>query len=336
MNKFKGSIFLLICVSFIASCGGGSESAAPVPDSQPENNLSTPACSNYSAIENTQMCSFVHNELTREFYIYIPNGYSENIAPVPVLFSLHGGGDYAETNMQYSGFKEHADADTFIIIYPQGSYYDGKETTGWNTEDGGVDDVAFLESVIDWVGNNYNTQLKEFYVAGFSNGGFMAYHLACYSSADFAAIAPVAGLMGNYTYDTCSPLHPTPLIHIHGQQDDIISINGSDYHRPLEDNGNTTGVITYWQNYNQCETYSQELLYEDEVNIGTFNEWADCASGADINYWIMFDQGHEWNESDNGNDDKSDKGQSNNFDTSQTIWNFLKDFDIDGIKAASD
>ena len=326
-SKKKYNLVLLFALIFISGCGGGGGSVTTPdePDPIPPPNSSVPSCSNYSSIENTQYCSFTKDGLTREFYIYVPSGYSEYISPVSVLFSLHGGGDYAETNMQYSGFKEHADTDTFILIYPQGSYYEDKGTTGWNTEEGGVNDVAFIESIIDWIGDNYNVQLNEVYAAGFSNGGFMAYHLACYLSAKIAAIAPVAGLMGNYTYNTCSPLHPTPLAHIHGLQDDVISINGGDYHRPLEDNGDTTGVITYWQDYNQCTEFSQEVLYDGEDNIGTFNKWANCSNGADINYWIITNQGHEWNE--------NDKGEAGSFDTSQTLWNFLKQFDMNGFKS---
>ena len=82
-------------------------------------NLSIPFCSIYASIENTQHCSIIKDGLNREFYIYIPSSYSEYISPTPILFSLHGGGDYAEYNMLYSGFKEQADKDTFIVIYPQ-------------------------------------------------------------------------------------------------------------------------------------------------------------------------------------------------------------------------
>ena len=319
---------LLFSSIFVSACGGGSGGESlinpDIPDPISSADSSVPSCSNYSSIENTQYCSFTKDGLNREFYIYVPSGYSEYIPPVSVLFSLHGGGDYAESNMQYSGFKEQADTDTFILIYPQGSYYEDKGTTGWNAEDGGVNDVGFIESIIDLTGDNYNVQLNEVYAAGFSNGGFMAYHLACYLSAKIAAIAPVAGLMGNYSYDTCSPLHPTPLAHIHGLQDDVIFINGVNDHRPLEDNGDTTGVITYWQDHNQCTEFSQEVLHDGEDNIGTLNEWTNCSNGADINYWIISNQGHEWNE--------DDKGEAGSFDTSQTLWNFLKQFDMNGVK----
>ena len=327
LNKIR-NLALLVALIFISACGGGGGESPIIPnqsDSSSISDSSIPSCSNYSSIENTQFCSFTKDELTREFYVYVPSDYSENISPVSVLLSLHGGDDNAESNMQYSGFNEHADTDTFILIYPQGAYYDDKGTTGWNTEDGGVNDVAFIESIIDWTGDNYNVQLNEVYVAGFSNGGFMAYHLACYLSAKIAAIATVAGLMGNHTYDSCSPLHPTPLAHIHGLQDDVVSINGDAYSRPLEDNVDITGVISYWQDYNQCTKFYQEPLYENEDNIGTLNKWTNCSNGAEINYWIISNQGHEWNE--------ADKDGSVGFDTSQTIWNFLKQFDMNGAKS---
>ena len=38
----------------------------------------------------------------------------------------------------------------------------------------------------------------------------------------------------------------------------------------------------------------------------------------------MFNQGHEWDEGDNDG--------SGSFDTSQTIWSFLKQFDLNGLK----
>ncbi len=98
------SLALLVSLIFISACGGGSGGESPtapdLPDPISTPDSSIPSCSNYSSIENTQYCSFTKDGLTRELYIYVPSGYSENISPVTVLFSLHGGGDYAESNMQ--------------------------------------------------------------------------------------------------------------------------------------------------------------------------------------------------------------------------------------------
>ena len=85
--KRKRNLVLLFSLIFISGCGGGGGSATtpdqPDPISPPD--LSVPSCSNYSSIENTQYCSFTKDGLTREFYIYVPSGYSENISPVSLL-----------------------------------------------------------------------------------------------------------------------------------------------------------------------------------------------------------------------------------------------------------
>ena len=98
MNKLLKnirSIAFILAITFITACGGGggggSETTSDQPDPISTPDSSVPSCSNYSSIENTQYCSFTKDGLTREFYIYVPSGYSENISPVSVLFSLHGG-----------------------------------------------------------------------------------------------------------------------------------------------------------------------------------------------------------------------------------------------------
>ena len=60
----------------------------------------------------------------------------------------------------------------------------------------------------------------------------MAYHLACYF-AKIAAIAPVAGLMGNYTYNIVSPISS------------FMAYDANYY--TLEDNGETTNVLARLQ-----------------------------------------------------------------------------------------
>ena len=90
--------------------------------------------------------------------------------------------------------------------------------------------------------------------------------------------------------------------------------------RALEESRASAGVMTLWQAYNQCTEFSQERLYDDDrEELGVLSQWTNCLNRAYINYWIIFDRGHEWD-------------GSNAFDTSQTVWNFLKNFDINGAK----
>ena len=328
INNIFLKLFLSALMMFLTSCGGGSgtieeeKPAGDIPDETPSDN-SAPECSNYSELENTQFCTLSIGGLMREFYLHLPENYSDQVPPLPVLISLHGGGDYADANMAYSGFRQLADQNSFVTIYPQGAIYEEKNSTGWNTEFEGVDDIAFLESVIDWTTDNFNVQPKEFYAAGFSNGAFMAYHMACNLSHKIAAVAPVAGLMGITTYETCNPIHSMSIIHLHGELDNVIYIDGGDEYLPLEDNGTTSGVVTYWKNFNECNVFEEEILQSEGNLIGSVGVWKDCRDGMEINYWKLSQVGHEWESKGEGEDV---------INVPTTIWNFVSQFNIDGPK----
>ena len=288
-----------------------------------ESELITPSCTDDTPYSNTKYCSFILNGFRREFYVYLPSSYSEDDDSLPVLLSLHGGGDYAEFNMQYTNFSAIAESDSFITIFPQGYFYGSKATTGWNTEGDGVDDVFFIEKIIDWIGGTHNVELKEVYVAGFSNGGFMAYHLACNLSEKIAAIASVSGLMGNHTYETCSPVHPMPVMHIHGRLDDIIPLSGSVNFVPLEETQVSSGVVALWQDFNGCESFVQEsLLSKGGLNVGIESKHTNCLNDTEIIYKILSNQKHEWF--------GGSKVDYDSFDSTEVIWNFLRDYDIKG------
>ena len=336
VNVSHPALIYLFCSTLLMplfSCGGGGYVAEKEEESIEEliddssDTEAAPGCANYSGAENTQFCTLISDGLTREFYIHLPEAYSDQIPPLPVLISLHGGGDYADANMAYSGFRDKADENTFITIYPQGSLYEEKDSTGWNTEFEGVDDIEFIEIVIDWTIDNFNAEPKEIYTAGFSNGAFMAYHIACNLSHKIAAIAPVAGLMGETTYQTCNSIHAMPIVHLHGVQDDVIYIDGGPEYLPLEDNGSTEGVVTYWKNVNQCNEFEEQSIQQEEnTSLGTIGIWSNCRDGVEINYWKLDEVGHEWESKGDGDDAVN---------VPSVIWEFLSRFSIDGAKTQS-
>ena len=119
---------------------------------------------------------------------------------MPLLISLHGGDDYADYNMSYTGFRALADERDFIPIFPQGTVAEEKGSTGWFTgtcDSSSVCDLGFIDSVIDFMGENLNVDLNRVYATGFSNGAFMTYSLGCNLSAKIAAIAAVLFSMGS-------------------------------------------------------------------------------------------------------------------------------------------
>jgi Poly(3-hydroxybutyrate) depolymerase len=184
MRNFFRGFYLVISVIVLASCGGGGGSSTPEPPPTPPPTppTSTPPDCALSA-QNTYYCTMTRKGLSRELYIYIPDSYSENGDPVPLLFSLHGYTSRAIWNLGYTGFRTIADEEGFIVIYPQGSILPSTGQTHWNvggwTTSSTTDDVDFIESLIDWTGANFNINLDRVYSTGMSNGGFMSYHLVC-------------------------------------------------------------------------------------------------------------------------------------------------------------
>ena len=148
-----------------------------------------------------------HDGLTREYTIHIPPGYNAD-TPVPLMFSLHGYTSNNDFNLLYTGFNSIADTANFIVVYPLGTTYLG--ATHWNvggfTVGSPIDDVGFLETLIDEISSNYSINPDRVYSTGMSNGGYMSFLLACQINSKIAAIASVTGSMTPSTYDTLSPV----------------------------------------------------------------------------------------------------------------------------------
>jgi polyhydroxybutyrate depolymerase len=119
-----------------------------------------------------------------------------------------------------------SDSAGFYVVYPQG--IGNKWDAGPCCPPGqasGSNDVNYVSAVIDDVKSYLpNVDRQRVYATGFSNGGFMAYRLACELSSKIAAVAPVAASMGiGYP---CSPLRPVPVIAFNGNADSYVPYLG--------------------------------------------------------------------------------------------------------------
>lgn len=151
---------------------------------------------------------------------------------VPLLIALHGGVGSGKQFEDGSGFDAIADKHRFIVVYPDGVGI-GRNEDRLRTWNGGyccgpavkknVDDVDFIRRLIGVVEGEYSIDASRVFIAGHSNGGIMAYRLACELSDVIAAVGLQAGSLG---VDACAPTRPVSLIHIHGTADQNHPING--------------------------------------------------------------------------------------------------------------
>lgn len=193
--------------------------------------------------------SFDHGGITRTYSFYVPASYVPG-EPVPLVLNLHGLGTDGTYQMEKRDFRPIADTANFIVVHPDGSYEQLTNQRFWNygnVAGSTVDDVGFLEALIDTISAHYSINPNRVYSAGMSNGSFMTYYLACQTDR-FAAIGTVTGSMSTEMSANCSPSHPTPSIHIHGTSDGINPYTGTSTMTAVED------VSLFWANQNGCNT----------------------------------------------------------------------------------
>ena len=79
MRIFFRSLYFSLTIIALASCGGSSGSTTPEPPPTPPPtppSSTSPDCALTSS-KNTYYCTMLRKGLSREFYIYIPDNYSE-------------------------------------------------------------------------------------------------------------------------------------------------------------------------------------------------------------------------------------------------------------------
>lgn len=191
--------------------------------------------------------SFLHGGITRTYSFYVPASYVPG-NPVPLVFGLHGTSSSGAQFAQYRDFRPIADTANFIMVHPDGSTFLGIRFWNYGNVMGStVDDVGFLEALIDTISASYSINPNRIYCTGMSNGNFMSYYLACRSNR-FAAVGGVTGSMSVDMYNSCVPVRPTPTIHIHGTADPTNPYTGTSTMKAIEE------VTRFWVMQNNCDT----------------------------------------------------------------------------------
>jgi polyhydroxybutyrate depolymerase len=163
---------------------------------------------------------------TRTYLLHLPRGY-DNDAGLPVVLAFHGATSrpaptLVEDMEQETGLSDLADRETFIVAYPLSTTAGGGRT-GWNTgshDDPTVDDVRFVEDLLDRLNETVCVDPDRVYATGFSSGGGLTGILACRVSGRIAAFAAVSGAFF-VSGAPCAPGRPVPVLEIHGTSDKV-------------------------------------------------------------------------------------------------------------------
>ena len=295
---------LVLVLFFLSSCGGGSGSSSDgvTIENNPINvQNSSQQCTDFdgSTYDRTFRCEFKHKSIDRYYYIQL--GHPEAEGQSSILFNLHGYGSNALAQMQYADFRDlaYSKDKNFILIHPQGAPLNtaiASSVSHWNsgawTIGSPVDDIDFINTIIELVSNKYNINTKRIYSTGMSNGGFMSYHLACNLSSKIAAIASVTGSMSKQTLESCNPNHPTSILQIHGTIDGSVPFNGNSAigMESIDD------VMNYWKVYNACN--SEPLIKVEDYSVLGFavehQTFQNCINDVQVELYKVDGMWHTW------------------------------------------
>lgn len=221
--------------------------------------------------------------------LILPKDYNES-STVPLLINLHGYTGSGPSQSAYTFLQEAAFDSGLAYIAPTG-LKDNLGNNYWNATKAccdfnlsKVDDVAFIDSLIESAVKAANIDPNHIYLFGHSNGHFMAYAYLCSGSTKVAAVAGIAGAM-DPDPKTCRAAQNN-VLHIHGEKDGTILYNGG----ALFGNqySSVASTIDQWKKINGCTagTSSEIDLLQSISGNDAVRTPFDCRKGA-LELWSL-------------------------------------------------
>ena len=242
--------------------------------------------------------------IDREYRVYIPAAVSN---PAPLVLNLHGRSGSGEFQERYSGFIPVAEREGFVLISPEGT----GAMRAWSAGATGpstIDDVAFLTALIDKASADLCLDSSRIYVAGMSNGAFMASLAAC----RIVQISAVAMVAGADLPTQCA--HAAAALAVHGTEDKLVPYLGGKI-RGSWQYGGVVNAVSGWAGVNGCDSGPLSDLISDHV---TRTQFKNCRARTEL---ITIDGGgHTWP----GAQPYPDLGlTSSEMNAAEEIWRFF-------------
>ena len=256
---------------------------------------STFTCSGKPKASGDVTMTLTSGGLLRVAYVHVPPAYDPSRGSMLVM-NFHGFSNDALEQRVISRMDKSSDTHGYIAVYPEGI------GTSWNAGDccgdawtGGVDDVAFVKAMIAQLESDYCVDPRRVYSAGYSNGGFLSYRLACEMADTIAAISPVAGEMG-IDPATCHPSRPVPVLDFHGTSDPIVPYTGGTPLIAVSLSGSlnfrsTDETVGIWREKNGC-LGPGKVIYA--MGDATCTLYDTCSLQGDVVHCKIDGGGHTW------------------------------------------
>jgi polyhydroxybutyrate depolymerase len=229
--------------------------------------------------------------MTRHGLVYVPTTRPAS-GTAPLVIFLHGAGIDMLYAVNGFGIREEAERAGFIALFPNGTppamgccaFNDGEPRFG---EKQPPDDVKFISELLDVVTAKYRIDPDRIYATGMSNGGAMAYRLACELSDRFAAIAPVGAARDS---SACTITHPLSVLAILGTNDPVVpyagGLNVRNFPAPSQNEMNE-----FWRTFDGCSGEAATTMLTPVAEERAFEA---CRGGTAVKLYTVQQGMHCW------------------------------------------
>ncbi|MEX1032608.1 MAG: PHB depolymerase family esterase [Cellvibrionaceae bacterium] len=272
-------------------------------------------------------------ETRRSYLLHIPVtiAQAETEQSWPLVILLHGGGGNGQQISEVAGLTDVAMRENFIVAYPNGSGRFRSQLT-WNAETccayamtEGVDDIGYINQLLDDALSNFPVDGNRIYLAGLSNGGMMTYRLASALNHRLAGVAIVSGAL---FADQAQPDAPIPVLIVHGREDEILPWEGgkSDRRRITASMNQpflaVDEAFSFWLKANGCDATAQR----EPKDQYTVFKGQNCNDRGTVQLVELFAGAHAWP---GGKANLSTRLRGENpeqlVSASEMVWRFFED-----------
>lgn len=233
----------------------------------------------------------LHDGGNRVYDLHIPTG--AGVEPTPLVIALHGAGDSGPGMKRAAGLYKEADKRGFLVAYPSATGVNWAEGCNCVRPDiDGVDDVGFVDAMIDDIAEDHAVDEDRIYVIGYSQGGLFSQHLACERSDRLAGVATVAGLMSLPVAQSCTPAGSPDIFFIHGEDDTVLPFDGvpSGPYATLS----VYDAFLFWRDTYDCPFGTERITDERSGVTRDIRTTPSCRQGARVRMDAMKGVGHAW------------------------------------------
>ena len=251
--------------------------------------------------------SFSYGGRTRDYIVHLPAGYVQG-TPAPLVLMLHGLGDEMANFMNGTGFNGQSETHNFIAVYPNAvnEFGAGRAWNNTTIPFSTVDDVGFINTLLDTLEATYSVNTDRIYSAGFSMGGIMSQYLACELGDRITAIASVGGPAPSAATANCQANRPVPVMHIHGDADGTVPYTGG-----LPGLNAVDPSLQFWVNHNGCPASANVTNSRpDGITVEQYL-WGLCTDSSEVLHFKLLGGDHIW------------PGSANDINANVEIWKFF-------------